>query len=118
MHEPPAGASAADTLIVAQQGRICDGLSALLDTLPQVDAVARAVDAEEALRWLRAGRFGLVLLDAAGVTGPLGSTLARLRAEAPGTDGTLIKGFPADQLVSTIEGLAAQGRSPGGGRLA
>jgi len=138
MHKQRTGRGATDTLIVAPRGRICDGLSALLDTLPLVGSVARAAGAEEAAGALRAGRFGLVLLDAGGVGGNWEGALARLRDEAPaarflslvedaeglraaraaGADGTLIKGFSVEQLVAAVEGLLVQGGAREGGRFA
>ncbi len=138
MQKQRTGRGATDTLIVAPRGRICDGLSALLDTLPLVGSVARATDAEEAAVALRAGRFGLVLLDMGGVSGNWEAALARLRVEAPaarflslvedaegvraaraaGADGTLIKGFSVDQLVAAVEGLLLQGSAHDGGRFA
>ena len=115
----------APVLIVARPGRMRDGLQALLAAMPQIGSVDLTDDGPSALSTAPNQHPALVLLD----TRTSGDeTLAVLRqiktrwplarclllvdtdrqrrlARAAGADGVLLKGFQADQLFATVEGL-------------
>ena len=112
-------------VIVAESGRLREGLQAMLDSLPTLETVAVADDGPSALEAIQSGRPDLVILDAhlfgestAGwiraikqgwngthcivVADRLGQFQPLLDA---GADAVLLKGFSAAELRTAVEQL-------------
>ncbi len=109
-------------LIIAEPGRVRDGLQALLTAIPQMGRVEQAGDTSSALRTIRKQQPTLVLLDFSLIGDDLRTLLKRIKAESPqtqslvlvddaeqqqeakasGADRVLIKGFTAEKLIETI----------------
>ncbi|MCJ7662088.1 MAG: response regulator [Anaerolineales bacterium] len=111
-------------LIVASPSSLQNGLMALLTTISQISAVMVAEEASLALRMVRDHHPALLLLD---VNLPESQTLLKqLKTDWPKTrcillvdsveqkegvidaDAVLIKGFPAEKLIGTVEQLLSQ----------
>jgi DNA-binding NarL/FixJ family response regulator len=112
-------------LIIAAPGGLQDGLSALISVLPYVDRIYHEASIIEALRRSSQQRPGLVLLDADLLGDKMVDSLISLKNHNPepkyfvlasdvrqerlakdaGVDGVLLKGYPAEKLLATIEAL-------------
>lgn len=113
-------------LIIAAPGGLQDGLSALISVLPDVDQIYHEASIVEALRISSQQRPRLVLLDADLLGDSMVDSLITLKthyypepkyfvlasdvrqeqlAKSAGVDGVLLKGYPAEKLLATIEAL-------------
>ena len=111
-------------LIVASPSSLQNGLLALMTTMPQISAVMVAEEASLALRMVKDHHPTLLLLD---VNLPeAGTLLKKVKTDWPLTrcillvdsveqkeqvidaDAVLIKGFPTEKLMGTVEELLSQ----------
>ncbi len=112
-------------MIVAEPGRLREGLQAMLDSFPSLETVAVVDDGPSALEAIRSGRPGLVILDTylfdegtadlvraikQGWNGTDCIVVAdSLRHFQPlldaGADKVLLKGFSAAELRAAVEQL-------------
>lgn len=119
------GKKQALTLIVVRPGPLRDGVEALMATVSPIEIIGKVEVASAALRLVFERRPDLLLLDAGLPGAESWSVLRYCRMEHPGlrciiladnaeqvrearaagADAVLLKGFPADQLVSTVEEL-------------
>ena len=115
-------------LIVSQPGPLRDGLRALLTAMPQIEIIGEAGDMTSALRMIEGHCPTLVLSDADLPGDEVWNTLKTTKANWPevrwivlantveqqqaaaraGADSAPLKGFLAEKLVATIEGLIKQ----------
>jgi DNA-binding NarL/FixJ family response regulator len=119
------GENRALVLIVVRPGPLRDGVEALMTTVSRIEIVGKVESASSALRLVLSCRPDLVLLDA-GLPGDEGwNVLAHCRREHPGlrcilfaddteqvregraagADAVFLKGFPAEEIVGTVERL-------------
>lgn len=119
------GKKQALTLIVVRPGPLRDGVEALMATVTPIEIVGTVEVASAALRLVFERRPDLLLLDAGLPGAESWSVLRYCRMEHPGlrciiladnadqvrearaagADAVFLKGFPADQFVSTVEEL-------------
>ena len=112
-------------LIVARPGLVRDGLQAVFQAMPGIDALEPADDGASALIMLKNHRADLVILDSSLSEDELMATISRIKGQYPdvrclvvtdnpvqlwtlkaaGTDTVLIKGFSAAVLFETIKFL-------------
>lgn len=112
-------------LIIAEPGGLQDGLTALISVVPDVDRIYHESSITEALRKISQHRPGLVLLDGDLLGEKMADFLKSLKNQYPesmyfvlardvqqeqaakstGVDGVLLKGYPAEKLLTTIEAL-------------
>lgn len=115
----------ASALIVATPGRLRDGWQALLMATHRIKIVGQTDNAASTLEMIAEQQPALVLLDAGLLGNDVRRVLTEIRAESPltrcivladniqqqhaakvaGADRTLLKGFSASTLVTTIESL-------------
>ena len=119
-------AKSVSVLIIAEPGGLQDGLSALISVLPYVDQIYHEASIVKALRRSSQQRPRLVLLDADLLGDKIVDSLISLKnnyypvpkyfvlasdvrqerlAKDAGVDGVLLKGYPAEKLLATIEAL-------------
>lgn len=112
-------------LIVVRPGPLRDGVEALMATVPRIEIVGKVESASSALRLVLSCRPNLMLLDA-GLSGDESwNLLTHCRKEHPelrcivfvddaeevregraaGADAVFLKGFPAEEIVGTVERL-------------
>jgi len=112
-------------LIVVRPGPLRDGVEALMATVPRTEIVGKVESASSALRLVLSCRPDLLLLDA-GLSGDESwNLLTHCRKEHPGlrcivfadnteqvwegrsagADVVFLKGFPAEEIVGTVERL-------------
>ena len=112
-------------LIIAEPGGLQDGLTALISVVPYVDRIYHESSIAEALGKISQYRLELVLLDADLLGDKMVDSLISLKnhdpepkyfvlandvrqeqlAKGAGVDGVLLKGYPAEKLLATIEAL-------------
>jgi len=114
-------------LVVAEPGRVRDGLLALLTAIREIDRVEQTDDAALALEMITRQQIDLLLLDLSsiGAGDELQTVLKQIKASSPqtrclvladdarqqriaeasGADGVLIKGFTAQRFIETVRGL-------------
>jgi DNA-binding NarL/FixJ family response regulator len=111
-------------LVIAQPGRVRDGLRALLMATTQIESVNLVDDGQSALGLAPEYQPALVLLDTPTFNGGMAllgqiktkwpethcivladNTRQQQEAKAAGADDVMLKGFPAAQLFAAIEGL-------------
>jgi DNA-binding NarL/FixJ family response regulator len=116
-------------LIVSTRESLQEGLGALLASLPEIRILARVRSAEQAAGILENLSPDLLLLDVEGHGEEVHELLAMLQKNHPyskslvlveslrqqtqvqvaGADVALIKGYPADELIETVNALLALG---------
>ena len=116
------------TLIVARPGPLRDGIEALLASVPEVEVLGKAARASQALSLATQRTPDLLLLEAGlrgraswCLLGHLQNEHPGLRsivladdtdqvreARAAGADAVLLKGFPPDRFVRTVERLVSR----------
>ena len=119
------GENQALTLIVIRPGPLRDGVEALLASVDQVEVVGRTGRVSRAMRVVTEHPVDLLLAEAGFARGVVGRLLALCQRERPGmrsivladdgeqvqearasgADAVLLKGFPADRFVRTVEQL-------------
>jgi DNA-binding NarL/FixJ family response regulator len=112
-------------LIMAEPGGLLDGLAALISVVPYVDRIEHESSITGALRKIAEYPPGFVLLDADLLGDNMVDFLISLKnhhpepiyfvlasdvqqeqlARSSGVDEVLLKGFPAEKLLTTIEAL-------------
>jgi DNA-binding NarL/FixJ family response regulator len=112
-------------LIVVRPGPLRDGVEALIATASRIEIVGKVESASSALRLVLSCRPDLVLLDAGLAGGEISTVLTRCRRAHPGlrsvvfaddaeqvregraagADAVFLKGFPAEEIVGTVERL-------------
>ncbi len=116
------------TLIVARPGRLRDALNALLTTIPRLEIVGQADDDSSALKMVTQRRPTLILLDSTLPGEEVEVVLAQIKANWPqtrcivladnsqqqqvakiaGADEVVVKGYPTEHLLASIEKLLSQ----------
>jgi DNA-binding NarL/FixJ family response regulator len=112
-------------MIVAEPGRLRDGLQAMLDSFPALETVAVVDDGPSALEAIRSGRSDLVILDAHLFDEGTADLVCAIKQEGngarcvvvadrlgqfqplldAGADAVLLKGFSAAELRTAVEQL-------------
>ncbi len=115
----------APALIVANPGRIRDGLRTLLRAVPRIETIFQASDGPTALQIIEERHPALVLLDSRLANNDIQTVSRQIKAESPQTrciilvdnirqqwmakvadaDSVLTIGCPAGEFFATIEGL-------------
>ena len=112
-------------LIVAKKASLRGGLAALVEAIPGVDRVAQAHNPVEALKQAGMESPDLIVLDTDGGGLDLLAALhgmcpgvkslllvedmrQQTRAQVAGADVALIKGYPANELIETVQALLAK----------
>jgi DNA-binding NarL/FixJ family response regulator len=115
----------AHVLIVAKEASLCGGLAALVEAIPGVDRVAQAHNPVEALKQAGMEPPDLIVLDTD--VGGLDLFTAlhgkcpgvkilllvedmrqQTQAQVAGADVALIKGYPAHELLKTVQAMLAK----------
>jgi DNA-binding NarL/FixJ family response regulator len=125
-HEKPV-TMAAPALIVANPGRIRDGLRTMLRAMPRLEPILQASDGPAALEIIEKNHPALVLLDSALANNDLQSVSRQIKSQSPhircillvdnarqqwlakvaDADRVLTIGCPAGEFFATVEQLLA-----------
>jgi len=89
-------------MIVARPGRVRDGISTLLSSLPEVDGILQFDQLEEALMVVGEQRPLLVLIDFECVCVRLPAVLNRLKTISPGTRHLVLVGNHLQQHLAKL----------------
>lgn len=113
-------------LVVSNSGSLQNGLSALLTTIPQISPVHAGEELSKTLRMVEKHQPALAILDmpipeVKEVVGQIkefyphihlivlvNNVIGQKDVEELGVDSVLIKGFPAQELITTVEELLDQ----------
>jgi DNA-binding NarL/FixJ family response regulator len=110
-------------LVISSSGAFQDGLLALMTTIPSISAVLVAEDADSAMRMVRNHQPALIILDLSSLREQnvilelktqwpdlhlivlVDNITQQEETEASGADRALIKGFPAQKLITIVEDI-------------
>jgi DNA-binding NarL/FixJ family response regulator len=115
-------------LIVSATSTLQEGLEGLIASTPEVEKLKRVQGAPQALRIMKQRQPDLVVLDMEGLDAEVLDILAFIRQQKPaikslllvegmrqqtqaqvaGVDVALIKGYPAHELVETVQALLSR----------
>jgi DNA-binding response OmpR family regulator len=113
-------------LVVSSSGSLQDGLLALMTTIPQINVVLVAEDANSALRMIENHQPALIILDISLIKVQdvieqikaqsshiylivlVKDVAQQKKAETSGADSVLVKGFSVQKLIGMIENLIDQ----------